>query len=244
MNCRYCNKLAKSKISKQQHEIRCKLNPNQISMQYLTDRNILCNGKRKITPTPCEFCKKIYDSKISLGNHRIRCPENPNRSIQILTDAGRERIRQSTREQNKTQWLNESIKEKHRQSMRRAVEKNPEVYTSSNRGRTKQIIADGIKFQGQWEVDFYLWAKAEGLNPRRPTESFIYEWNGTRSYFPDFYLPTLDLYIEVKGYETDRDRSKWSQFPKNLFIIKEAEIKEIKRNNFRAGSLSSKASNS
>lgn len=244
MNCQHCNKPAKSKISKQQHEIRCRANPTRISMQYLTVRNQICIGKRKIPPTPCEFCNKMYDSKIGLGNHKIRCPQNPNRSIQVLTDAGRERIRQATIEQNKTQWLNQSIKEKHRQSMKRAVEKNPEAYTSSNRGRTKQIIVDGIKFQGQWEVDFYLWAKAEGLDPKRSTESFTYEWHGTRSYFPDFYLPTLDLYVEVKGYETDRDRSKWLQFPKNLFIIKEAEIKEIKRNSFRAGSLRSKASNS
>jgi hypothetical protein len=116
--------------------------------------------------------------------------------------------------------------------MKKAVERNPEAYSSSNRGWTRQIIVDGIKLQGQWEVDFYLWAKDNGLNPKRPTESFTYEWNGTRSYFPDFYIESLDTYVEVKGYETDRDRAKWLTFPKKLRIIKEAEIKQIRQGCF------------
>jgi len=41
------------------------------------------------------------------------------------------------------------------------------------------------------------------------------------------------LYIEVKGYETDRDRAKWLQFPKKLRIIKENEILQIRKNCFR-----------
>jgi len=116
--------------------------------------------------------------------------------------------------------------------MKLAVERFPESYTSSNRGRTKQIIVDGIKLQGQWEVDFYLWAKDKGLNPRRPDRAFKYEWNGSRLYNPDFYIESLDVYVEVKGYETDRDRAKWSQFPETLIIIKAEEIKKIKQGCF------------
>ena len=110
--------------------------------------------------------------------------------------------------------------------------KNTNSNTSSNRGRTRQIIVDGIKLQGQWEVDFYLWAKQNGLDPQRPAAGFEYEWNGQRTYYPDFYIESLDLYVEVKGYETDRDRAKWSQFPKKLCIIKEKEIKQIRQGCF------------
>ena len=36
-------------------------------------------------------------------------------------------------------------------------------------------------------------------------EEFYYEWGGkVRRYYPDFYLPDYDFYIEVKGYERDR----------------------------------------
>lgn len=122
-------------------------------------------------------------------------------------------------------------KEKISASMKRAVENNPEAYSSSNRGRTKQIIIDGIKLQGQWEVDFYVWAKEHHLNPQRPTQAFYYEWNGKRSYHPDFYIESIG-YVEVKGYETDRDRAKWNQFPEELFIVREQAIKNIRNNTF------------
>jgi hypothetical protein len=182
----------------------------------------------KFTETPCSFCQKVFTNKIGLGNHQIRCPENPNRVIQTLTENGRKKIIES----NKSVKWDPIRREKHSASMKIAVENNPESYTSANRGRTKQIEIDGIKLQGQWEVDFYLWAKGKGLNPQRPTHGFKYTWNGERTYYPDFYITSLNLYVEVKGYETDRDRAKWLHFPEKLCIIKEKEIKEIRRGCF------------
>jgi hypothetical protein len=228
MICQYCSKPAKSLNSKVQHEIRCVNNPTRLDMSY----NKFNFKNPTILPTPCIHCKKMYETKIALSNHVRRCPKNPNRIMEVLTETGRAKIKQTTIEQNKRQWQDTSTREKHRQSMRRAVENNPESYTSSNRGRTKQIIVDGIKLQGQWEVDFYLWAKENGLDPKRPNKSFTYEWNGTRTYFPDFYIESKDLYVEVKGYETDRDRAKWLHFPEKLRIIKEAEIKQIRQGIF------------
>jgi hypothetical protein len=228
MICQYCSKPAKSLNSKIQHEIRCVNNPTRLDMSY----NKFNFKNPTILPTPCIHCEKIYETKIALSNHVRRCPKNPNRIMEVLTETGRAKIKQTTIEQNKRQWQDTPTREKHRQSMRQAVENNPESYTSSNRGRTKQIIVDGIKLQGQWEVDFYLWAKENGLDPKRPNKSFTYEWNGTRTYFPDFYIESKDLYVEVKGYETDRDRAKWLHFPEKLRIIKEAEIKQIRQGIF------------
>ena len=180
----------------------------------------------------CQHCNKEYTNKSGYSNHIRRCPSNPNRIIETLTESGRKRISERTRADNLVKWKDSAYKERHRESMRRCVRENPESYSSSNRGRTKQIIIDDIKLQGQWEVDFYQWAKAQGLNPKRPTESFRYEWNGERWYHPDFYIDSKDLYVEVKGYETDRDRAKWRDFPKKLCIIKEAEIKQIRQGSF------------
>lgn len=180
----------------------------------------------------CKYCSKEYVNRSGYSNHVRRCPLNPERIIESLTLEGKEKVRKSTIEQNKRQWADPEFRKKHQQSMKRAVQENPESYSSSNRGRTKQIIVDGIKLQGQWEVDFYLWAKAAGLCPVRPTKAFQYSWNGERWYHPDFYISSLDAYVEVKGYETDRDRAKWLTFPEKLFIIKEAEINQIRKGCF------------
>lgn len=41
-----------------------------------------------------------------------------------------------------------------------------------------------------------------------------------------------DLYVEVKGYEAERDRAKWSVFPFKLMIVKKKEIDEIQKGTF------------
>jgi hypothetical protein len=100
-------------------------------------------------------------------------------------------------------------------------------------GRTKQIEFDGIKFQGSWELIFYNYCKSNQISVERCTESFPYTWEGERSYYPDFYLPDLDLYIEIKGYETERDRKKWEHFPKSLKVLKEKDISYIKKGSYK-----------
>jgi hypothetical protein len=201
MFCQYCNRLAKSQRSNQQHEIRCKENPSGV----------------RVKPSYGMLGKKGANQY----TYGATC-----------SDDTRKKLSESTSELNKKRWSDPANRIKQSGAMKRAVENNPESYTSANRGRTKQIIVDGIKFQGQWEVDFYLWAKEAGLNPIRATKGFKYHWNGERTYFPDFYIESKDLYVEVKGYETERDRSKWSQFPEKLCIIKEKEIKQIREGCF------------
>ena len=206
MFCQYCNRTAKSIVSNKQHEIRCKENPEGI--QIKPSYGML--GKKGAN----QFSKARREGR----EIPIQSAESKAKSLATKTLRG-------------SLTHSKEAKEKISASMKRAVENNPEAYSSSNRGRTKQIIVDGIKLQGQWEVDFYLWAKEHHLNPQRPTKAFYYEWNGTRSYHPDFYIESIG-YVEVKGYETDRDRAKWNQFPEELFIVREQAIKNIRNNTF------------
>ena len=201
MFCRYCNRNANSIKSNQQHEIRCKENPDgaQVAPSY----GML--GKKGAN-------QYTYGSKMS--------------------EETKQKISKTTTVCNNKRWSDPENRIKHSESMKKAVENNPESYTSANRGRTKQIIIDGIKFQGKWEVDFYKWAKENNLNPTRPTKGFKYIWNGERTYYPDFFIKSKNLYVEIKGYETERDRAKWLQFPENLCIIKETEIKKIRQGCF------------
>jgi hypothetical protein len=132
----------------------------------------------------------------------------------------------------KKQKHSEESKRKISEGIRKAIERNPDAYTSSNRGRTKQIVYNNIKFQGKWELEFYQYCERKNIKIQRSNEWFEYEWDGLRKYFPDFYLPDLNTYVEVKGYETDRDKAKWSAFPKKLIIIRKEDIHNIRKDDF------------
>jgi hypothetical protein len=149
-----------------------------------------------------------------------------------IKEETRKKLSEGSSNYNKKRWSSEENRKKQSESMKKAVEKYPESYTSSNRGRTKQIIVDGIKFQGKWELEFYQYCKSNNIHIERSNEWFEYEWNGTRKYFPDFYLKDKDLYIEVKGYETDRDKAKWECFPKTLKVIRKEDIEKIRKGCF------------
>lgn len=62
------------------------------------------------------------------------------------------------------------------------------------------------------------------------SEKIYYIWeNKKRIYYPDFYLPEFDIYIEVKGYERPRDLAKWEVIKNKLIIFKKNDINIIKR---------------
>lgn len=206
-------------MSKRQHEVRCQSNPN---------RCIIPSSKVIIDPTKCSFCNKIFCVKNAVTNHERRCLNNPNRLLEIIS-IKEHGLRPEKSRLGMLKYYESSENRKIQSDrMKRVAIDNPESYNSSNRGRTKQIIYNNIKFQGSWELIFYKWAEESNVLIERLNIGFSYIWNGERTYFPDFYLPELDLYIEVKGYETDRDRAKWDQFPHKLKIVRKDDINKIK----------------
>lgn len=210
----------KGKVQFNKATVSCMLCRTEVNSKQLTNHY---NGKTckkavdkkaalGITRTVvCEYCKAT--PRLELTEHLAICRANPdNKKGKYVWTAERRKRRSAV--------------------MKKAVKDNPESYSSANRGRTKQQVVDGISLQGQWEVDFYLWAKEQGLEPKRPEGSFPYTWKGERQYFPDFYISSLDLYVEVKGYETDRDRAKWNYFPHSLCVVKKKEIEQIRKGCF------------
>lgn len=197
----------------------------------------------------CKHCNREAKTLVSNTQHEIYCKSNPaarkkvpsfgmlgkkgsNQHIKGTAKPLSIESRRKISEANKKQVWTEERRQRHSSRMKEVARDNPESYTASNRGRTKQIEFDGIKFQGSWELEFYKWAKATGLNPRRCTEGFPYKWNGDRTYYPDFYIESKDLYVEVKGYKTDRDAAKWHQFPKKLLIVDKISIDMIKKDSY------------
>ena len=130
------------------------------------------------------------------------------------------------------EWWTDERRKKQSEKMKEVVSSNPNSYKGRNRGKVRKVEIDGIVVTGNWEAEFYRWAKEKNLNPQQCDRGFTYHFSGERTYYPDFWLGSIDVYVEVKGYETEKDRCKWSQFPKSLVIIKRKEIDEIKNSTF------------
>lgn len=213
LECTFCGRVSNNLNSATQHLVRCKNNPNQIDLSHLKNG---ANFK--------SYVDRIKKGEIVPANQytkasRLGLPK-PSISTELL---------EKLKEANRNRVWDEAARQKHSLSMKIAVENNPESYTSSNRGRTKQIIYKGKKFQGNWELKFYKWCEANHILCERNSAGFSYEWNGKRTYYPDFYLPDYDAYVEVKGYKTDRDSAKWNQFPHKLLVIEKQAIFRIER---------------
>jgi hypothetical protein len=213
MICKFCNKLCKNANSHRNHERLCKLNPDR---QYIKSAG---------------FAK--YNEQLNLGertgtNQYIKAKEmgipKP-----IVSQETRNKISNSSKIAAKNYW-NDKTRKQRSDIMKRVVRENPDSYSSKNVcGRTKKIIYNGFELNGSWELIVAKWLDDNNINWTNKITPFTYIWNGNdHLYFPDFYLPDYDRYIEVKGYERERDRHKWKVVP-NLVIIKQKEIKLIKQ---------------
>jgi hypothetical protein len=208
MECQYCIKECKNVNSLRNHERLCKNNPNR---QILISNFIGYNKKKK-------------ELNIKGSNQYIKAEKLglPKPKISEITKQ-KLRLANSKRVYTTEQKLRKS------EEMKRAVERNPNSYLKNNVvGRVKNIEYNGVILKGSWELLVAKWLDSKLIKWEHETKSFKYEWNGTRTYYPDFYLPDYDLFIEVKGYQRDRDLAKWKVVP-NLIVFNAKEINQIKK---------------
>jgi hypothetical protein len=128
----------------------------------------------------------------------------------------------------------QETEDQRREKIRKSINKRYENGWMPKAGRCKKIdynspIAGLIKVDGTWEIEVAKYLDRIGVKWKRNKNRFAYTYEGKeRFYTPDFYIEDIDSYLEVKGFETDKDRSKWNQFNHKLLIWKKQEIKAIK----------------
>lgn len=207
--CKYCGKICKNKNSLAQHEIRCKENPNKINLEYLSNRdysNINFNPSNQF----------IKAKKLGLP-------------IPKMSDETKQKISNVWKGKKHTK----ETKKKISKTMQQVVKEKPESYNGVNiNGKVKKYDYNGIKLDGSWELLVAQYLDFNNIKWERPNIGFEYFWeNSNHIYYPDFYLPEYNMYIEVKGFERKRDLYKW-QSVSNLIIIKQNEISKIKNNEY------------
>lgn len=194
----------------------------------------------------CQYCGREGKSNNSNAQHEIRCKKNPE-GIQVKPSYGMlgkkganqytygakmsDETRKKISEQSKNQVWSEEKKVKHSIAMREAVKRNPDSYSKNNvMGRVRNIEYNGVTLKGSWELKTAKWLDAQNETWDSEVNPQEYKWNGgTHLYFPDFYLPGRDIYIEVKGYKRERDEAKWSQFNGTLVIIDKKVIDKLEK---------------
>jgi hypothetical protein len=107
-------------------------------------------------------------------------------------------------------------------------------------GRCKKIhynspYAGDVLLDGSWELECAKFLDEKNIKWNRNKNRFSYKFeNKDRFYTPDFFLIDYDIYLEVKGYITDKDLAKWKHFPHKIIIAQLKEIRAMKNGTFKA----------
>ena len=148
----------------------------------------------------------------------------------------------SLKRKSKEYWTPErrkALSDHKKQIMQSVILKHPESYSYKNFcGRSKKALYKDQWMHSSWELLLAKWLDNNKIKWTKKVQGFLYYWEGkSRTYFPDFYLEEMKIYIEVKGYETEKDLEKWKSVP-NLVVLKEKEINQLKQNKFNIGQIS------
>lgn len=210
--CRYCGRVCKNPNSLRNHERLCKENPNR---QILKSNFIEWNKKRKELGIP--------------GTNQYVKAKEEGRPKPEISEETREKIRNAKKGKKFTKEQRERLST----AMKDVVKRYPDKYNASRLyKRIKHAWYKGQWIDGTWELEFAKYLELQNIKWEKNKKWFEYEWNGSaHKYFPDFYLPEYDRYVEVKGYETERDREKYKVVP-NIILVKESQINEIRNNSY------------
>ncbi len=81
-------------------------------------------------------------------------------------------------------------------------------------------------YHGKWEYAFAQLSDRDQLGWQRNKNRFAYEFGGKiRYYTPDFVRG--EEYLEIKGFETEKDQAKWKQFPHKLEVVRYEDLKKM-----------------
>jgi hypothetical protein len=208
--CKYCGKICKNDNSLRNHERLCKSNPNR---QILVSNFIQWNEYRR--------GKKLQKS----SNQYIKAKEI---GVEYtISDETRKKLSKSSSGRVYSKEYKENISKK----MKEVAQNNPKYSYSKNKYFKKEII-NGFRMDSSWESIFANYLNKNDIKWIKNTKPFKYIFeNEEHSYYPDFYLKDFDLYIEVKGHETEKDKAKYKVVD-NLLVLRSKEIDEINKNEF------------
>lgn len=95
---------------------------------------------------------------------------------------------------------------------------------SAKHTRTKQhiVVEDAVVLDSGYEALFWGLCSLWKIPVERADRSQAVPVNGNGWYCPDFYVPSMNIWVEVKGFEDDDDRTRyaaWAQAGHHLTVL-------------------------
>lgn len=171
----------------------------------------------------CKYCFIEVEKKQQLGGHyRQYHPDHIGFHKSILRDGSWRPGYAASRE----------VELLRREKISNSMKKNPNGggrRQGSGRGKKgwyESLIAGRVFLDSSYELAYAKYLDENQIKWVRNSKRFCYldENNKERYYIPDFYLIDTEIYIEIKGYETIRDKHKWESFPHTLTILKREDL--------------------
>ena len=94
-------------------------------------------------------------------------------------------------------------------------------------GRGKMGWYKGYYCNSSWELAWVIYQLEHGLNFKRNTEGFEYQFENKKyKFYPDFILNNGE-YVEIKGWVTKKDEEKINQFKHSLKVVRKNDLKDV-----------------
>lgn len=199
----------------------------------------------------CQFCGSAWKNKNSLCNHERQCKQNPNKQA---NGSGFILYNQQIKDGVRNVW-NKGLTKDTDERVRKGAESNlgkskptsdeakikisasvTKAYADGRLGkRLHRVKHDrnyygtyrGFECDSSYELAFVIYNLDHNISISRNHDYFEYMFeNKKHKYFPDFIID--NVYYEIKGRVTSKDKAKWQQFPKDkkLVVITGEHIKK------------------
>lgn len=204
--CKYCQKECKNANSLRNHERLCKLNPDRDLTTYEKYGPITGFNKKGTRSAWTKGLTKGTSEKVAAMAIKVQdfyIENGSNFKGKHHTEEAKSKISQAATKNNLTKFDKPS-------------------------GRGKRGYYKGIYCQSSWELAYVIFCIDHKINFIRNNKYFEYSFNGKlHHYFPDFYLPNTDTYVEIKGYFDKRSQAKAEQFKGVLQLLTLKEMQPI-----------------
>jgi hypothetical protein len=198
-----------------------------VSLFQTGEKNPSFGKTYRTKETHPEWAKKV--SKTHLEKGYISGEKNPMKNPEIAVKAGKKRSERFKSDENFKNMTRELVKKAWAEGK----------FDGVKVGKCKWFDfekSDGsiCKLQGTWELAYARWLQNEGVNfvAHKGRIKYKDENGSEKSYYPDFYLPDSDEYIDIKNkYHFSLNEKKWENIKKSnpelkIRLVFDDELKE------------------